>query len=173
MHVILLKTVQDLGGKGATGDIIRKLEGLRDKRIYSALDAYAKNGYLEKTQPSGKSKNVWVITKKGALAVSEATNNRTLQTLSEYSKAILKYRAANEQPSKKKNYRSIAKQKDLLEPTVKPVKAKAPESDIGPMSQAANAAVEGIAALVEENQRNTALLKNIYNQLHAIFGNQQ
>ena len=168
-----MKTVQDENGSCTTGDIIRRLKGLRDKRIYSALDAYAKNGFLDKTQPSGKSKNVWVITEKGALRITDSINERTLPTLSEYTKSITTYRKANEQPSKKKNYRAKPVQKDLLEAPKKAVKPKEPEHDIGPMTKAATAAVDGIAALVEENQRNTALLKNIYHQLHAIFGNQQ
>ena len=144
-----------------------------DKRMYSAMDNFAKNGYIDKNKDTtvGKKGNIWILNANGKELLEKSADE--IPTIKEYEKKIVAYRKANPQPSAKKNYRAKPVQKDLLETPKKPVKAKEPEEDIGLMGAAATAAVDGIAALVEENQRNTALLKNHYIQLHAIFGNQQ
>jgi len=169
VHTTLLKTVQDLGGKCTTGDVIRKLNGLRDKRIYSAMEGFATNGFLEKTQPSGKSKNVWVMTKKGSEKVSSAIKDGTLLTLDEYTKKIKIYRKDN--PKTPKNKATKSTQKNLLSVVKK--QKKEPEPTMPNMSDAATAAVEGFAIVIDSEQKGRALIVQFHRMCEDYLNNQK
>ena len=161
MHETLLKALDELGGTGTTTEVLKYMKIVRDDAMYSACDGWEKAGRLTKEKVEGSNRNTWTLTESGYLVITQCTNMLSFKA---YEKHWLDKR-------KKENKKSP--QKDLLAPPQTPKKVKEHEPDIGPMTSAATAAVDGIAALVEENQRNTALLKNMYHQLHAIFGNQQ
>ena len=161
MHRTLLKALDEIGGTGTTTEVLKHMAIVSDNAMYSAFDYFERQGKLSKSKDGGSGRNTWTMTEDGYQVINTSTD---IASFKEYEKHWLNIR-------KKANKKSP--QKDLLEVPKSTKKLKEPEPDIGPMTTSATAAVDGIAALVEENQRNTALLKNIYNQLHAIFGNQQ
>lgn len=173
--------IEELGGKADTGEIIEKIGGHRDKKIYAAIEGYVTTGFLTKTKiPPKLTKNLYTLTSKGTDVIKSYLDAGKTFDVEVYRKDIISYRQAVLDIKAKTGKKGRIMSSDLKKAKAKPAPKKDPGPTINPIynnpqdrSDAATAAVEGIAWMVKENKdlhQKQARLRQAYLILHEIFG---